>query len=85
MNLVIYTAIFGDFDKLRKPKIINKDIKYICFSDKKIRSNTWEVRVVEPEYQNNRKEARKYKILSHLFFKDYKYTAWVDGQIKIGR
>ncbi len=29
MKLVVYTSIFGDFDKLQKPKVINKKIKYI--------------------------------------------------------
>lgn len=82
MKLAIYTAIFGKFDILKSPKIINKDIKYICFTDRKMKCKPWEVKIVKPEYDLQR-ENRKYKILSHKFFEDYDYTIYLDGQYVI--
>lgn len=68
MKLVVYTSIFGDFDKLQKPKVINKKIKYICFSNKMLNCPPWDVITVKPTYRDPRRENRKYKILSHKFF-----------------
>ncbi len=83
MNLVIYTAIFGNFDKLRKPKIINKDVKYVCFTDKKLKCQPWEIKVVKPEFSDFRRNNRKYKTLSHRYFKDFQYSIYLDGHFII--
>ena len=84
MNLVIYTAIFGNFDKLKTPKIISNNVKYVCFSDKKIKCKPWEVRIIKPKYDANR-ENRMYKVLSHEFFPDHEYSIYLDGRYTIMR
>jgi len=83
MNLVIYTVIFGKYDVLKKPKIINDKIKYVCITDKRKKCHPWEIRIVKPEYENLRRESRKYKILSHRFFKEYDYSIYLDGRFTI--
>ena len=82
-KIVIYTAIFGKFDKLRKPKIIDKNIKYVCFTDRKIKCRPWEIKIVKPEFSNFRKNNRKYKILSHRYFGDFQYSIYLDGHFII--
>lgn len=84
MKLVIYTAIFGNFDKLKTPKIISNNVKYICFSDKKIKCKPWEIRIIKPKYDANR-ENRRYKILSYKFFPDHEYSIYLDGRYTIMR
>lgn len=79
INLVIYTAIFGNYDILKPPKIINPDVKYICFTDKIIECPPWEIVVVNPEFQDSRRENRKYKILSHKYFPGFEYSIYIDG------
>ncbi len=83
MNLVIYTAIFGDFDILRKPKVINKNIKYVCFTDRKIKCHPWEINIVQTEFSDHRRENRKYKILSHKYLDDFQYSIYLDGRFII--
>ncbi len=80
MNLVIYTAIFGKYEKLRKPKNINKDIKFVCFTDRKLKCSPWEIIIVKPEFSNFRRENRKYKILSHKFLADFQFSIYLDGR-----
>jgi len=81
IDTVIYTAIFGGFDKLSS-SVVNKNVKYICFTDKEIKCPPWEIVVVKPEY-GLRRENRKYKILSHKFFEDYDYSIYIDGDYTV--
>ena len=83
MSLVIYTAIFGNYDILVPPKVVNKNIKYVCFTDKKMKCYSWEIRVVKPEFKDPMRENRKYKILSHKYFEEYQYSIYIDGNFEI--
>ncbi len=85
MKIVIYTAIFNDYDFLSTPKVINRDVRYVCFSDKKINAYPWENIVVEREFEDLRLENRKYKILCHKFFPDYDYSIYLDASYAILR
>lgn len=76
--ITIYTAIFGDYDILKDPLFINKNIKYICFTDQDFKSDVWDIRKVEREESDPRREARKYKILSHKYI-DTEISLWIDG------
>jgi len=78
MKLTVYTAIFGDYDVLAEPVFLSSDIKYICFTDKEYESENWDVRVVPIVESSPRKEARKYKILSHKYIGDG-ISLWIDG------
>jgi hypothetical protein len=83
-NLVVYTAIFGDYDELIEPKEKYDGCDFICFTDQKnLKSDIWQIKVIEkcdlpPNIMN-----RKYKMLPHLFFKEYKWSLYVDGNIAI--
>ena len=43
---VIFTAIFGDYDHLEKPKFIPDGFDFICFTDTNIQSDFWDDRQV---------------------------------------
>ena len=83
MRLVVYTAIFGNYDKLKPPTIINNKIRYVCFTDRWKKVKPWEIKLVRPQYKDLRKENRKYKILAHKYFKNYDYSIYIDGNYKI--
>ena len=78
MKLTVYTAIFGDYDVLKEPLYTNKNIKYICFSDRKYKSKVWDVRVIERTEPTPRRDARKIKVLSHKYI-DTPISIWIDG------
>lgn len=91
---VVYTAIFGDYEPLLDPKVINKNLDYICFTDNPdLKSDVWTVKVI-PDYIddfnnfNNEisftdldytRRARTIKTLPHVFLKDYDFSIWVDA------
>lgn len=83
-NIVVYTAIMGDFDVLKTPKYQGQDVKYVCYTNNKnIQSDIWEIRYVESDETNNRRLAKHYKLNPHLLFPEYDTSVWVDGKFEI--
>ena len=80
---VIYTAIFGGYDKLPDPDYKPEGWDFICFTDSDIKSDIWEIKKVPAIYEDSTRNARKYKVLPHRWFPDYEYSLWVDGNILI--
>lgn len=84
-KIVIYTAIFGNYDNLIDPSFINKNFDYVCFTDNKnLKSTIWNVIYVNSNDTNDHNRiAKEYKILPHKFFENYEYSIWVDANFKI--
>ena len=85
-DIVCYTCITGQYDQLRQPKAINKNIDYVCFSDKlAIVQNVWKFKPIPLELKNlsNVKKQRIIKICPHRYLKEYKVSIWIDGNIEI--
>lgn len=72
--MILYTAIFNDYDKLHETR---SPYRNICFSDRPIESNTWEV-IVLP---NEPKIHRQIKINPHLFLPEHDRSLWMDGNL----
>ncbi|NIJ45772.1 hypothetical protein FHR24_002243 [Wenyingzhuangia heitensis] len=77
MKTVIYTAIFGKKIGLFKQPAF-KNVKYVCYTDQDISSKHWEVRKVEPWFDDPTRNNRYVKILPHLFFKEYDLSIYLD-------
>ncbi|WP_296861489.1 glycosyltransferase [uncultured Methanobrevibacter sp.] len=91
---VVYTAIFGDYEDLLDPKVINEDLDYVCFTDNpNLKSDIWNIKLI-PDYAddfnkfNNKfsfedldytRRARTIKMLPHVFLKEYDFSIWVDA------
>lgn len=72
----------GNYNILREIKNPDKKIDYICFTDQKIKSNTWRIIKGRALFNNSNLNAKLYKVLPHLYFK-CDYSLWVDGSIEI--
>lgn len=81
MEKVIYTAIIGNYEELKEPDFITPGWKYVCFTDQPFKSNTWEIRPIEPGPQPQRK-AREIKILFHNYVQADQII-WADGSFRI--
>ena len=83
-KIVIYTAVTNGYDQLFDPLYINSECDYVCYADcAGIYTGMWSLRPIGDHPADNVRRARKYKILPHLFFPDYEYSVWVDGNISI--
>ena len=83
MNKVIYTAIIGGYDELMEPEVKPDGWDFVCFTDRDLKSDVWEIRKTLPLYDDNTRTARKHKLLPHRLFPDYEYSLWLDGNIKV--
>lgn len=82
-KIAVYTAIFGGYDA--PPKIINPDpdLDYVLFCDAEINAVAapWQVRRLPRIFADPQVDARRVKVLSHLFLPDYQVTVWIDGNL----
>jgi hypothetical protein len=84
MKVVVYTAIFGYYDELLNPRVIDSDFQYICFTDNvNITSKIWKIIYVNSTELTHDLTNRKYKLLPHLYLDQYDLSIYVDGNIKI--
>ncbi len=83
-KIVVYTAIFDNYDPLWSPKYKSESCDYVCFSDnQKLRTKTWTLAQLSSEHLPPALLNRKVKILPHLYFPDYEYSIYIDGNIEI--
>lgn len=83
-STVVYTAITGNYDRLKDPLFIDDNLTYVCFTNNpSIKSNVWNIEFIENANLDNVHLARHVKINPHLFFPDYEMSVWVDGKYQI--
>src|SRR5699024_186177 len=84
-DVIVYTAITEGYDDLKMPYSISDRCHYVCFTDDpSIQGNgLWEIKPFpNPELDQVRK-CRQLKILPHIYFTEYQYSIWIDGNIQI--
>lgn len=83
-RVAAYTAIFGDYDKLKEPEFIDSGVDYFCFTDNKaLISDNWNLIFLPHLFRDPRLSARALKILSHKTLMNYDFSVWVDGSCGI--
>ena len=80
-SFCVYTALFGEYDDLRSPAFAPAGLKFICFSDRERDVPGWEIRVVDPEFDNPALQNRKIKIRPYDYLKDYDCSLYVDANL----
>lgn len=83
-NKIIYTAILDKKEKLRAPKHITQDWKYICITnDEDLKPVApWEILHIVPEDivpLDNEKTKTKCKIMSDQFLPEHDLSIWIDN------
>lgn len=83
-SVVVYTAIFDDYDVLRQPVVVNAEVDYVCFSDREMKdAGCWQVRSPDFFHTNPRRAARYVKMHPHVFFPHHEWSIWIDGRASI--
>ena len=85
-RIVIYTSIFGKYDSLIEPLCVPDNCDYVIITDLNVDENSkWKKMDTLPEMKNmtNVEKNRYAKMNPHLFFKDYKYSIYIDGNIQV--
>lgn len=84
----VYTAIFGDYDSLKQPLVVDTQCDYYCISDVKpdnLGVFQWiDAKSILPhDLKGNKLKNRYCKFLPHLLFKQHNYSIYLDGSILI--
>lgn len=84
-RIVVYTAIFNNYDWLKDPVVVSDGVDYICYTDSDtVKSKTWKIVKVNPDGQSPSLLNRKIKLLyPYTELKDYDYSLYVDGSVMI--
>lgn len=84
-RLVVYTAIFNDYDWLKDPVVVPEGIDFICYTDSDIvRSKVWKTVKVDSHGNSPSLLNRKIKLLyPYTELSQYDYSLYVDGSIMI--
>tara|TARA_R110002020_G_scaffold135108_2_gene301787 strand:- start:11821 stop:12507 length:687 start_codon:yes stop_codon:yes gene_type:complete len=68
---IIYTSVFGGYDKVTEQNSDGWDWK--CFSE----DNSI------PLYEDNNRNAKRFKVLPHRHLQDYEYSVFIDGNMGV--
>jgi len=86
-KIAIYTANFGEYDSLPITAEQTLDVDWICFTDKPMKSDRWQIEIQDTPVagNDNRMKAKWYKINSHKVnsLMDYDYTIYIDSSAVI--
>lgn len=77
-GITIFTCLFGDYDRLRIPKV---DGRFICYTDQTKKCHPWEMLRV-PVQLPNAKEVRRYKLLAHRYVAT-EFSIYIDANIEL--
>lgn len=83
--LTVYTAIFGRYDTLKEPTSRCDGTSFVCFCDELLESlpdSRWELRRVPRRFMDPCRDARMFKLLSHMFI-DTDVSMWIDGSFEL--
>ena len=85
-KLVVYTALFGDYDDLIDPVEKFKGCDFVCFTDRKdLESDIWEIKIINEIDLPPNMINRKYKMFPNVFLPEYDISLYVDSNIFIKR
>ena len=87
-KVVVYTSVFGNYDKICEPLFANDKIKYIAITDQEISPDSvWEkydTASIDGFDKLDAYHKSKYcKLHPHKLFPTYDFSIWVDGNVQI--
>jgi GT2 family glycosyltransferase len=81
-KIVLFTAIFGDYDTLLLPEQIHPDVDYICFTDRPRNDyGVWTMRAAPFHHPDATRVARYVKLHPHDLFPGHDVAVWLDANI----
>lgn len=76
---VVYTALFGNYDKLPAIQTVDDGVEYVCFTDRDIEVEGWKTVYRDPPHKNNNLAAKYFKVHPHELFPDKDFSLFVDA------
>lgn len=80
--ITVYTVILNAWDNLRPPGVVERGVRYVCFTEEPQSCPPWEIQPAWLRYPEAHRNSRIPKILSHLHA-DTEYSIYHDGCLSI--
>ncbi|MCI5619091.1 MAG: DUF616 domain-containing protein [Rikenellaceae bacterium] len=81
-KLVIYSCVTGSYDKIERPSVQVPWADWVCFSTEELNDELWQFRRISTNSSLGPiLQSRQYKLNPHLYFPEYEYSLWIDGNI----
>jgi len=77
LNLIVYTAAFGNTDPLQEPET-TAGARFVCFTDQPLTSKQWEI-VRMPRQEAPTRASRVLKLNPHRLFPGADASLWMDA------
>lgn len=77
--IIVYSALFGEYDTFVEPSIVDPNARYILFTDQPIVSKVWEVRQRQCLKGAERTQARYYKANTNEL-PEHTLSIWIDAR-----
>lgn len=86
-KVVVYTALCGPKSRVQKPEWTPPHVDYVCYTDQPAAfvPAPWRVRPMERIAADQNRNAKRYKVLPHLFLPEYDVNIWVDANFRVTR
>lgn len=81
-QLVVYTCVTGGYDAMLEPYAPLEGVDFVYFTDSPAESTVWDVRPIGHPQADDVLTVRWYKMNPHLLFPEYRYSLWLDGNIR---
>jgi len=88
-SIVVYTATFGGYDKIRAPTVVSPDADYILYTDRNYDVPPWQIKDISGsamlyDRRTRRVMARQMKILPNWFSSPaIEYVIWHGGNVQL--
>jgi hypothetical protein len=79
--IVVYTAISNGYDELQSQ--IVEECDHVAFLEPKREFNEWQAQPLESRFGDPNRDAKIYKVLSHVYFPDKEFSLWIDGCVRL--
>lgn len=84
-SVVVYTAVFGGYDDPPVVESADPAVDYLFFTENEhmVLPPPWKLRIVPRAFEDPQRDARRVKLLPHLFVNDYEISVWVDANCEV--
>lgn len=83
-RIAVYTAITGAYDELSEPLIAPKGVDFFVFTDTAVPDGSlWKQLDFDYFHKDPVRTARFVKAHPHLYFSDYDWSIWIDGNLSL--
>jgi len=80
----VYTAVYGNYDRLIKPVPQDIPVEWYCFTDRApAAAQGWNVMVESPQDPDPRLSAKWPKMMPDAVLPEHKWTIWIDANLAI--